>query len=876
MEPRRERLGNSRAIWFAGAIILAGIPFCEALAADAETPTAVLTSWYYPYVSADWYFHGGFEAGGRHVFDRPPSGFGFTPASSGGDCVVGVGAVTNCFLTASQTQSRAKFEEYGNISNGPFLDWINLQSGTEDGLYAFDFWGRSVGLNNQSYTLDASKPGEQYLSLGWQQIPHLLSTSAKTVFSGVGSTFLTVNPALQANLQPFVPIAAAAGPDGDAARNNILALINNAEMPLVLGTQRDQFVGAYRWTPTPEWDFGVEYSHEHRTGVVPVSIPHFFDPAADPATGTPAAPHYPIGLPQPVDDTSQDVEAKAEYAGTTLWGMRWNTNVVYNGSFYNNGLKQLDAQNPFCTPGTCSTLLGASSGFIVAPNMLRLSLDPSNQANAVTWNTAIDLPFWKTRYVSTFQFNDMRQNDPFIDTSINGLIAPPVTTMNGVPVSSLNGQIDTLLWNNLLTMRPTNALALTFRGRHYAVDNNTPSLHIADWIANDTQCSSGTPNPDGTCSSMPRNSLPISYTKDNASAEARWNPARWVAFGGGWFWERWDRTFRDANITNENTGKVFTDITVVRDVLLGRASYQYGERRYDVYDTALFVLTPGLFADQFAQNLLRFDLANRNRQKANVQFEFSATDFLTITPNFGLRWDDYPASVINPLGLRSDHNWNAGVEIGTAINSRVRVMLAYNYEKSRLNIAGGNGNSSGLTSCPGPDLTNMFNPVECTWFSDIDQRYHTFMAAADLKVVPSKFDVRLEAIYTIATESSQLTPCAAGVSCNGLNGFDPSFENFGQFPNQTTTYQRYNVIGRYYVDPYFVRWMGWAGDVVIKGRYTYVRNQVSNWAIDNLTPYIPTPDAPNGLEGGGLSLFLAGNNPNYSAHVLAMSVGLKW
>src|SRR6516162_9567731 len=248
------------------------------------------------------------------------------------------------------------------------------------------------------------------------------------------------------------------------------------------------------------------------------------------------------------------------------------------------------------TPDTCNTLAGPP--FIVAPNILLLSLAPKHHANAVTWNAAFDLPFWKTRYVSTLQFNYMRQNDPFIDTSINGLIAPPVT-FNGVPVGSLNGQIDTVLWNNMLTMRPSKEWTLTFRGRHYALNNNTPSMQIADWIANDTQCASGTPNPDGTCSSMPRNALPISYTKDNLSTEVRWKPAFWAALGGGWYWERWDRAFRDANIINENTGKVFIDLIPVENVRT-RASYQFGERRYDTYDIGLFVLTPGLFADQFA------------------------------------------------------------------------------------------------------------------------------------------------------------------------------------------------------------------------------------------------------------------------------------
>src|SRR5262249_22628328 len=159
----------------------------------------------------------------------------------------------------------------------------------------------------------------------------------------------------------------------------------------------------------------------------------------------------------------------------------------------------------------------------------------------------------------------------------------------------------------------------------------------------DTQCASGTPNPDGTCSSMPRNSLPISYTKDNASAETRWSAFRWLALGGGWYFERWDRTFRDVDVTNENTGKVFIDLAATKTIN-ARASYAYGERRYGTYDTGLFVLTPGLVADQFATNLRRFDVANRNRQKVDAQVDFAPSPFITISPNFGMRWDDYPDS----------------------------------------------------------------------------------------------------------------------------------------------------------------------------------------------------------------------------------------
>src|SRR5215470_16024765 len=98
------------AILLAGLIAFSALPFREAVADGFQNPPADMVA------PIGWYYYGGLETGGRFVFDRPPSGFARTFASSNGDCVVGgASVVTTCFATASQTQSLAKFEEYGNI-----------------------------------------------------------------------------------------------------------------------------------------------------------------------------------------------------------------------------------------------------------------------------------------------------------------------------------------------------------------------------------------------------------------------------------------------------------------------------------------------------------------------------------------------------------------------------------------------------------------------------------------------------------------------------------------------------------------------------------------------------------------------------------------
>jgi MtrB/PioB family decaheme-associated outer membrane protein len=887
MEFRSKVLETRRKVLLAGTILVATAAASAAFAADMPLVAKSVPE------AVGWYFYGGFEAGGRFVFDQPPSGFGFTSASGGNppNCVVGttgtVGTppnthtetITKCFLTASQTNSRAKFEEYGKIPTAPFLDWINLQAGTLDGKYAVDFWGRSVGLNNQSYYLDASQIGQQYLSLGWDQTPHLISTSAKTVFGGVGSTFLTVNPDLQQNLQPFMATANSS----DQARTAIQALINNFEHPLTLFTQRDRASVGYRWTPTPDWDFSVDYWNEHRTGVRPTGIPYGWN-----ATTPSPRPTNPIEVPQPLDDTTQNANAKGEYVGQTFWGTRWSTNVAYSGSFYDNSLKELDVQNPFCSTN-CQVVPPRVDGNFFAPQLLRLGLYPSNMANAITWNGAVDLPFWRSRNVTTLQFNDMRQNDPFVDTGTNGLVAPPVT-LNGVAVGSLNGQVDTFLVNDVFTMRPTNDTKVTVRGRHYDVDNDTPSLHIENWIFGDSGCASGPPDATGHCPiGNARNSLPISYTKDNASAEGSWQPVRWASIGGAWLWERWDRKFRDVPVTNENTGKVYIDLTPteVPSTTWGvhaRGSYLYGVRRYDTYNNELFVKDPGLQDSEPASNLRRFDIANRNRQKADVQVDFTPGTIFTLSPNFGLRWDDYPDSVFNPLGVRHDHGWNAGIEVAALLSPRIRLLAAYNYEERRLNMAGGSGGAN-IAGVPNGCLTSaatnpdaILGPL-CTWMSDITQHYNTFLIAADLKVVPDAFDLRLEAVYSRGSEANAFTPCPANnINCNGVAIAGVTDVNF---PTERTNLLRFNAIGQYHVDPVFVRQMGWVGEVVIKTRYTYERNRVDNWAFNNLTPYVGTPDnSPTTVDaeltGGSRSLFLAAFNPNYTAQIVALSVAFKW
>jgi hypothetical protein len=77
---------------------------------------------------------------------------------------------------------------------------------------------------------------------------------------------------------------------------------------------------------------------------------------------------------------------------------------------------------------------------------------------------------------------------------------------------------------------------------------------------------------------------------------------------------------------------------------------------------------------------------------------------------------------------------------------------------------------------------------------------------------------------------------------------------------------------------FVVKQMGWFGQVTVSAHYTWEQNHNTNWATDNFSPYSPSAaDAGgNDISNGGRSLFLAYNNPNYTAQIIALSVAMKW
>ncbi len=169
-----------RRAWLAGTtLIVAALAANAALAADIKpvlvaVETPIWPQWYVEYAKI--------EFGGQYFFDRPDN---------------------------TRSNNLAKFEEYGKRTAPAFLDYLKVGVATTDGRYYGQLFAWHVGQNNQKYELDLAKTGEHYLTLRWDQIPHLYSTTAMTIFNGVGTPYLTVDPGVVAALNVATGVRAA-------------------------------------------------------------------------------------------------------------------------------------------------------------------------------------------------------------------------------------------------------------------------------------------------------------------------------------------------------------------------------------------------------------------------------------------------------------------------------------------------------------------------------------------------------------------------------------------------------------------------------------------------------------------------------------------
>lgn len=360
---------------------------------------------------------------------------------------VSVGAVA---ATGDQ-KDRALLGQYngfGKNSGGVLLDFDYVTREDATGTW-FTAKGLDLTTEDREISVTKEKQGDWKFSGEYSEQVRHEPRALNTSMQGIGSAVLTVNT------------LAATG----AGSDNILDL-----------KRRNATVGLEKWVST---NFLLEASvkSERKDGARLSGVGAYCGPSMS-TTTCPSLSGALLLLPEPIDSTTLQVDAKASYIGKN-----YNLTAGYYGSVYNNNNSSLrigafnnnliDLAGGAVTPGTGANTLG---GLLMQP----IALAPDNQAHQIYLSGTYALtPTMRANF--KYEVTHATQEQNFAD---GGLVA-----VAGLP-ANLGGVVDTTLTQLGLTARPLPKLSLAGNVRLEDVNDKTPQALYGGAYSNATNSSS--------------------------------------------------------------------------------------------------------------------------------------------------------------------------------------------------------------------------------------------------------------------------------------------------------------------------------------------------------------------------------------------------
>ena len=592
------------------------------------------------------------------------------------------------YIERPPPEERSMFEQYRDLPEAPF-GAFRFRFFRPDESYSLEFGGFNIWQEDQSYFLSTGRLGLWSFDFEWDQIPHTLSTDARSLYTETSAGVLslpTPRPSLPShNLAPFRDVRT----EWDVARFSVTV------------------------TPTLDLDLKAEYTLTQKDGNRPLSM----------AFGSPGNNF--AEFVQPIDQTIHDFRLRASYAG-----QGWQLQGSYALSIFQNGLDSLTAANP-CFGLRAALPAGCGNDANGAPATGRLSVAPNNMAHTIALAGAVTLPM-RTRVSANLSYSLRMQDDSFLPHTNNPALASDPSL--ALPSSNLDGIVQTVLFNLNAVSRPLPALTLTAKYRLYDLIDDSDELVFPGHVINDR-----------SIVNEPRVNGQWGYLKQNADLDGRWRFGEPVALTVGGAWERWDRDeHREVSTTNEYFGKVALDVTPV-DWFLGRLTWIPSFRRISDYNPQAHLQhsvveeDPSDLAGQGQSPLLRkFDEADRDRQRIDLMLQFTPLDTLTISPIGGYRYDDY---IDSSLGLQSVETWTAGLDIGWSPREWLSFSIGYEYESLESRQQSRSREQTGTT---------VFDFTDFTWTSKNVDRIQTVYAGIRTTLIPKVLDWTVDLAYSSA------------------------------------------------------------------------------------------------------------------------------
>jgi len=691
-----------------------------------------------------------------------------------------------------------KHGEYGGVDDNGVRFIGDADLTYEKELYLMELHATDIGLKNRSLSIAVGRPGNYSLKIEYNELVHLLG-DGKTPMGGAGTGVLTL-PA------GFVR-------DADSASMTTLA----ADSKIVdLETDRTNGSVSYKRKLRKDMSFAVSFRREKKDGTR----------STGGVSGVSGQFTSSIVLPEPVDYTTDDLNASIAYSGKT-----GQIQLGYYYSRFENDIDSLRWDNPFTEPG------GEAY-----PTTARTSLAPDNIYQRLSLTGGITLPL-STRITVTAERGRMEQDEALLPYTENSLLTVP----SPLPESSADAEIDTTHLTLNLASRPTSKLSFNGRYQYYRTKNKTPR-HLFMRVVNDTGDNDGGDadgQVDATDSQAAYNN-PFDYEKKEMKLDVTYRLPKSARLRFGLKRDNIERDYREVDETEEDAYS-FGLTSNSSDASFG-FDYARAKRQVeDSYSSAMLyneTHSPSYSSadpnDNFDEHpdIRKFDIADRERENYGINLHFFAGDRTDLGFYYNSQDDEYEKSV---LGLQESESSSFTLDITHSPSKYFSMYTFYTKEGRDMTQSNWYFTTAGP---PGTKFAQANDPTR-QWWADHDDENDTIGVGTKIGLLGN--DLTIGADYSYSESTTSITFRNAG---------NAAFAGAAAIPDLETQMHALKITGRYRYSKRTIFGLG----------YEFEKYASSDWARDGL-------DAASGTVAELLTLMSP--TPNYKAHLIRAFVSWK-
>jgi MtrB/PioB family decaheme-associated outer membrane protein len=749
-------------------------------------------------------------------------------------------------FAATDNRDSKKFEEYRDVPNGFVIEWFDFHWRPAERTF-FDLTVRDVTQRDQKILFQVGKLDLWRGTISWSENSREWTDQAYQLFAESSPGRFTLEDSFQAAVR-----AAPASVDADAddewdpgtkgfiIKNGIAQGAQSVEV----GHQRKVGVAGFEYTPGRSWILSIQGGREWRTGTAPQTLGMYFAQA-------------PAEVAAPMDFRTDLITGSAEYVRQS-----WNAGMRFAHTTFKNGNPSLRWDDQLFLVDEAINVNQAN------PGRMQMSQPVDFDSDQVWLFGGVNLR-GRTRIDGSVSLGRTSQDEAFLPMTVNTLL-----TAAPFPASSYDGEHQNTTARLLVSSRPFRSFRWNAWYRLYDLDNKSPELTFADYVAADFQfplCGNiNVCDTDGNAIAddrIARRSLPYSFKRESIGALAGWAPTQWLDGSLSFERLRLNRGFSAVTRSDEDIWKLTLDFDVA-EWLTARTTFRHQERTAGEYDAAYFEesFPTGEPAEAEAnEGMRRYYWTDRDRDSYALQLDATPSEKFSVyaeaayvddeytDPNTGLaigqshsvsedrNFDGIPETYdILLAGRTDDQSTTYSVGLAFAASERFHVYAdytwdtwAYGLETRYRNVSGGIGTD---------------NPLD-NWGSDVDDGYDTASLGLDLGLKAERaMWLALDASWSRGTGEigTHFVPGGAASGDTTLTEFPKLDTKLAVV--QAAFHQRIRKQLGYSVRYWFESW------------------KEQNFASDFNEPYMGDPDND---PGSANSIFLGLDFKNYTNHIVS-------